>query len=68
MPTNDSPAKSIPLEPVLLGIGLAEHNVELLVVVVPPSLVVVVVVLPTMLAATIAEKLAATEPVNVASI
>jgi hypothetical protein len=40
---------------------------DVVLVVVSPLLVVVVVVLPTMLLATIAEKLAATEPVKVAS-
>jgi hypothetical protein len=67
MPTNDSPAKSRPPEPVLFEIGLAEHFVEVVLVVVSPFCVVVVVVLPTRLAVTIAEKLAATEPENVAS-
>lgn len=67
MPTNDSPAKSRPPEPVLLEIGLAEHFMEVVLVVVSPFFVVIVVVLPTMLLVTIAEKLAATEPVKVAS-
>lgn len=67
MPTNDSPAKSRPPEPVLFEIGLAEHFVEVVLVVVSPFCVVVVVVLPTRLAVTIAEKLAATEPVKVES-
>jgi hypothetical protein len=67
MATNDSPATRSPPEPVLFEIGLAEHFEDVLVVVVPPSSVVVVVVLPVMLAVTIAEKLAATEPENVAS-
>jgi hypothetical protein len=70
MATNDSPANKSPPEPVLLDIGLAEHFdvVVLVMVVSPPSLVVVVVVvLPPMLAVTDAEKLAATDPVNVAS-
>jgi hypothetical protein len=68
MPTNDRPANKSPPEPELLEIGLAEHFVDVLVVVVPPSpVVVVVVVLPPMLLVTIAEKLAATEPLKVAS-
>jgi hypothetical protein len=62
MATNESPAKSRPPEPVLLEVGLAEHFTEELFEVVD------VVALPAMLAATLAEKLAATAPVNVASI
>jgi hypothetical protein len=68
MPTSDRPANKNPPEPVLLEIGLAEHFVDVVLVVVPPSpVVVVVVVLPPMLPVTMAEKLAAIEPLKVAS-